>query len=282
MDVNGMNYRVQKAVAKEDNIQTELLLIFLLEGEMTIRYQEERYQMKAEDIILINPGVSYEIENTRNALYGVASFSMRLTTSVLENRHMIFYCNSVVDEGHSYQDLRDIFFQITAEYTSRAHQTNCYMDSLMLKLLDCLVENYQLNQESMEAYESENDARMREIMQYILANLDQEISLNELADRMFVSTSTLSRIFKKSTGVYFADYVMQLRVKTALGLLKYSEQNMTQIAMTSGFSNSASFNRAFRKVMGETPTEYREKYRKAENEKEDTKEKQELAIREEL
>ena len=118
MDINGMKYRVQKAVAKEDNIQTELLLIFLLEGEMTIRYQEERYQMKAEDIVLINPGVSYEIENTRDALYGVASFSMRLTTSVLENRHMIFYCNSVVDEGHSYQDLRDIFFQITAEYTS--------------------------------------------------------------------------------------------------------------------------------------------------------------------
>lgn len=37
MDINGMKYRVQKAVAKEDNIQTELLLIFLLEGEMTIR-----------------------------------------------------------------------------------------------------------------------------------------------------------------------------------------------------------------------------------------------------
>lgn len=45
---------------------------------MTIRYQEERYQMKAEDIILINPGVSYEIENTRDALYGVASFPCAL------------------------------------------------------------------------------------------------------------------------------------------------------------------------------------------------------------
>ena len=75
----------------------------------------------------------------------------------------------------------------------------------MFKLLDCLVENYQLSQKRIEAYESENDARMREIMQYVLANLDQEISLNELADRMFVSTSTLSRIFKKNTGVYFAD-----------------------------------------------------------------------------
>ena len=274
MDINSMSYHVQKAVSREENIQTELLVIFLLEGRMTLKYQDESYQMKAEDIILINPGVSYEIEGTRDALYGIAAFSMHLLTAVLQSRYMIFYCNSVVDDGHSYQDLRDIFFQMTAEYTLKAHQTNCYLDSLMFKLLDCLVENYQLSQKRIEAYESENDARMREIMQYVLANLDQEISLNELADRMFVSTSTLSRIFKKNTGVYFADYVMQLRVKTALGLLKYSEQNMTQIAMTAGFSNSASFNRAFRKIMGTTPTEYRDKYRNQNLEHEDTKEKQ--------
>lgn len=282
MDLNSMNYYVQKAVSKEENLQTELLLLFLLEGEMTLKYQDEKYLMRSEDIILINPGVSYEILNAQNALYGTASFSMRLTTSMLQSRHMIFYCNSVVDETHSYQDLRDIFFQLTAEYTSRAHQTKCYLNSLMLKLLDCLVENYQLNQKSMETCETENDSRMREIMQYILANLDQEISLNELAERMFVSVSTLSRIFKKNTGVYFADYVMQLRVKTALGLLKHSEQNMTQIAMTSGFSNSASFNRAFRKTMGITPTEYREMYRSRGIEQESDQQKQEIEIREEL
>ena len=86
MDINGMNYRVQKAVVKEENIQTELLLIFLLEGEMTLRYQDEKYQMKSEDIILINPGVSYEIESARDALYGIASYSMRLTTKILESR----------------------------------------------------------------------------------------------------------------------------------------------------------------------------------------------------
>lgn len=277
-----MNFCVQKAVTKEENIKTELLVIFLLEGEMTLRYQDEEYPMKAEDIILVNPGVGYKIDRTRDALYGMASYSMRLMATVLESRYMIFYCNSVIDEGHSYQDLRDIFFQITAEYTSKTHKTNCYLDSLMLKLLDCLVENYQLNQKSMEAYETENDARMREIMQYVLANLDQEISLNELAEQMFVSTSTLSRIFKKNTGVYFADYVMQLRIKTALGLLKYSEQNMTQIAMTAGFSNSASFNRAFRKVMGETPSEYREKYQITEADQREKEEKEETKIREEL
>ena len=101
---------------------------------MSLRYQDEKYLMRAEDIILINPGISYEIHDIRNAMYGIASFSMRLTNSLLQNRNMIFYCNSVVDEGHSYQDLRDIFFQLTAEYTSRAHQTNCYINSIMLFL----------------------------------------------------------------------------------------------------------------------------------------------------
>ena len=75
---------------------------------------------------------------------------------------------------------------------------------------------------------------------------------------------------------------MQLRVKTALGLLKYSEQNMTQIAMTSGFTNSASFNRAFRKIMGVTPTEYRESYRTESMKHEENRKKQETEIREEL
>ena len=70
MDINSMSYHVQKAVSREENIQTELLVIFLLEGRMTLKYQDESYQMKAEDIILINPGVSYEIEGTRDALYG--------------------------------------------------------------------------------------------------------------------------------------------------------------------------------------------------------------------
>lgn len=281
MDINAMNFQVKKAAENDENVLTKILVLFVLEGEMSLTYQDEKYLMKEEDIILINPGVSFEITNVKKAMYGEATFSIGLTGSLFQNKSIIFYCNSVVDESHSYQDLRDILFQLTAEYTSQSHLTCCYMDSLMLRLLDCLAENYQISEKNMAAYETENDARMREIMQYVMANLDQEISLNELADKMFVSTSTLSRIFKKNTGVYFADYVMELRVKNALALLKYSEQNITQIAMTSGFSSSASFNRAFKKIIGVTPTEYREKNHR-ENANHNEAKAEENAIREEL
>ena len=120
--------------------------------------------------------------------------------------------------------------------------------------------------------------RMREC---IINHIHDEISLSDLANEMFVSTSTLSRIFKKSTGMYFADYVMRLRVRTSLGLLRTSEQNLTQIAMNCGFSTSAAFNRSFKKVTGMMPSEYRKKYQvTVESEEQETKD--ELEIREEL
>ena len=282
MEVKDIDFFVQNTLTDKENIQSNLLLIFVLEGKMKVRYLEEEYQMSKEDILLINPGINYEIMDIEDALYGVATFSMKFLGEILRSRNMIFYCNSVVDESHSYQDLRNLFYELTVEYTSRVHQSSCYMNSLLLRVLDCLVENYQVSSNGLKKKESENDLRMREIMQYILANLDREISLNDLANQMYVSASTLSRIFKKETGVYFADYVMQLRVKNALELLKYTQQNMTHIAMVSGFTNSASFNRAFKKVMGITPSEYRETYRMQENQVLEKKEKQEIQIREEL
>nr|MCR5777408.1 helix-turn-helix domain-containing protein [Lachnospiraceae bacterium] len=243
---------------------------------------EENYKMMKEDIILINPGTNYEIVEGEDALYGIASFSMGFTSSILKNRRMIFYCNSVMDTKHSYRDLRDIFFELTAEYTSCSHQTNALNESLMLKLLDCIVENYQVSQDDIKSEESESDLRMREMMQYIISNLDREISLNDLADQLYVSASTLSRIFKKNTGVYFADYVMQLRVRSSLSLLKHTEQSITQIALSSGFASSASYNRAFRKLYGQTPTDYRKNNQSETKREEDEFIESEKEIRKEL
>ena len=204
MEIKNLSYSVKRASKNEAARRIELSLLFLLEGKMTVRYRDEDFRMIEEDIILINPGTEYEIVECADALYGIALYPMQLTTDILKSSRVMFYCNSVVDMSHSYQDLREIFFELTAEYTSDSHKSSAYNASLLLKLFDCLVENYQLEVNELKDEETEADARMREMMQYILSNLDREISLNELADQMFVSASTLSRIFKKHTGVYFA------------------------------------------------------------------------------
>jgi beta-xylosidase/AraC-like DNA-binding protein len=163
----------------------------------------------------------------------------------------------MTDTEKSYDGLREIFAALTREYAAGEHQTRAYTDSLLLKLLDTLIEEFQVKNIGVGEDRPESDQRMKEMMQYIFSNLDQELSLNDLAEQMFISPSTLSRVFKKNTGQYFADFVLEIRIKNAMNLLAHTGMNVTQIALACGFTNSASFNRAFRKKNGMTPLEYR-------------------------
>ena len=281
MGLNHLEYKIVKAGSEESYMQTDLIVLYVLEGEMSVRYYGDKIRMKKDDILLINSGMEYGISGARDAIYATASFSIGIISQIMDKKSLMLYVDSARDVLHTYQDLRDILQEMTAEYILHAHQTRAAMDSLMLRLLDCLIENYQIGQGQIEADENDTDARMRQMMQYIINHIHDEISLSDLANEMYVSTSTLSRIFKKSTGMYFADYVMRLRVRTSLGLLRTSEQNLTQIAMNCGFSTSAAFNRSFKKVTGMMPSEYRKKYQvSVETEEQEARDEQE--IREEL
>lgn len=200
----------------------------------------------------------YTLRPVRDVLVAECVYSMSYITDLLHDRNLLFYCNSVADRKHSYKKLSDLFLHLTAEYTGAGEKTDLMLDSLLLAVLDTLMKHYRIDAESFARNVSEDDFRMREITQYISANLNQNISLTDLAEQMYLSTSTLSRLFKKNTGIYFADYVMQMRVQSSLSLLEYADQNLTQIALGCGFANSSTFSRAFRKYMNMTPTQYRE------------------------
>ena len=101
------------------------------------------------------------------------------------------------------------------------------------------------------------DERMQRILDEIHKRFREQISLSALADEIYVSPSTLSRMFVKETGLHFADYVRKLRLDYAAGQLAAAGQSITKIAVDSGFTNLSGFNRAFREEYKISPTEYR-------------------------
>ena len=101
MEIKDIDFYVQKGNLKQANSQTEMILLFVLEGKMTIQSLDEIYPMSKEDILLINPGIHYEIMKEEEALYSVASFSLKFLSDILKSRNTMFYCNSVIDETHS-------------------------------------------------------------------------------------------------------------------------------------------------------------------------------------
>lgn len=92
--------------------------------------------------------------------------------------------------------------------------------------------------------------------------LDSNLTLETVSEKLGISKSHLSRILKSKLGIGFSEYINRLRVEEAKVFLENPDfENYTLIAVSleSGFNSKSSFYSAFRKYMGCTPSEFREK-----------------------
>lgn len=258
--LEGMQYKT-KTVAEEDwHFHPELEFIFVIEGQIRLEMQGRNDLLKKHDVVLINAGTQHAIHVQEKAIVCVVNYSWQLLSTMLGGEESVFACNSAAEHKRSYLKLQAIFQQLVYHAVSRKHKTNCIEQSLLYRLLDELVEYYL---QGTRLHDSQEDLRLHKILRYVGANFQSNISPSALADEMFVSTSTLSRFFRKKTGIYFADYVNQVRLDYAAQELGRTDKNVTQIAVDSGFSNLSAFNRVFREIYGMTPSDYRKKSRES-------------------
>lgn len=103
--------------------------------------------------------------------------------------------------------------------------------------------------------------RMERVSKHIQANYQRSITLTEIADIASMTEQSFSRWFRQTSGLTFIDYLMQLRTTVASHLLVNTNKPMTEVAAESGFNSSSSFNRAFLKIKGCSPREFRKRKR---------------------
>lgn len=116
------------------------------------------------------------------------------------------------------------------------------------------------NKENVKFLENSGFNKAVPILDYIHGHLNENLNLDVLAQKFYMSKFHLSRIFKTYTGITIIEYIINCRVLKARELLRsgYSVQNSGELA---GFNNNAHFIRTFGKLSGETPGKYMRKYR---------------------
>lgn len=92
---------------------------------------------------------------------------------------------------------------------------------------------------------------------------NQDLSLQQLAARMYLSPAAVSRLFQRAVGENFTQYKKRVRLERVKDELIRGQKSVTAIAMEAGFTSSTVFNRTFKETFGMTPSQYREKYRRA-------------------
>lgn len=93
--------------------------------------------------------------------------------------------------------------------------------------------------------------------EYIQEHQSEELSLGQVAKAVNTSTFYFCKIFKKVTGINYTDYLSRVRIEKAKNLLLNPNLRVSEIAFEVGFQSLTHFNRVFKRILGQSPTEYR-------------------------
>jgi AraC-like DNA-binding protein/ligand-binding sensor protein len=93
--------------------------------------------------------------------------------------------------------------------------------------------------------------------QFINEHQTEDLSLEQVARSVHTSKFYFCKIFKRSTGINFTDYLSRVRTERARNLLLNPNLRVSEIAYEVGFQSLTHFNRIFKRILGQSPTEYR-------------------------
>ena len=96
-----------------------------------------------------------------------------------------------------------------------------------------------------------------EVMEFIDSFYSGDISLQDAADHVDLSASYLSSIFREEYGYSFMDYLIWKRISRACELLRDTRMNVTEVALSVGYTNISYFNQVFKRLTGMPPGKYR-------------------------
>jgi AraC-like DNA-binding protein/ligand-binding sensor protein len=114
------------------------------------------------------------------------------------------------------------------------------------------------NQLMVSAQRSESPMVTR-AKQFIAEHQDEELSLRQVAGAVNTSAFYFCKMFKQATGLTFTDYLARVRIEKVKNLLINPHKRISEAAYEAGFQSLSQFNRVFRKIVGESPTTWREK-----------------------
>jgi len=151
-----------------------------------------------------------------------------------------------------------LLVEMMADLDDNSPAGTIYGESLANALAVYLVKRYAVRRMAPSIYKRGLPGnRLKRVLDYIAATLDENISLTQLAAVAGMSPHYFSELFKLSTGRAPHKYVLMQRIKRAKQQLRDPKRSIIDAGLDAGFQNPSHFARIFRKLAGTTPSKYR-------------------------
>ena len=234
-------------------------LFYVVDGKGEFNIQGQRFPVKANDFVIINPQVEHtELSSPDEPLeyivLGINGLSFSNLTPVSEGGHPFSFFN-LRDEQ---KDILRYLNAMVQEATSQSMSYELVCHNLLEILLIKILRHQHFDLEVGKQSKATKDVSF--IKHYLETYYHESIQLEDLASMTHLSRFYISHSFKKEIGMSPMEYLIAIRIKESKILLRTTNYSISQVADIVGFTTPTYFSKQFRKSTGISPTDYREQY----------------------
>lgn len=237
----------------------------ITEGEGSYVEEGREYPLKKNSLILARPEKKHQLKSQEGI--GLLYFSFIPKEHEKSLIGKIDFSNPVLELDE--QDPIVLTWQSLLSVTILYKETaEAYRESVK-QLAQCILQlildrsiNSQKKEEVLIEI-TEQTELLKEIKEYIRANKNSPLSVDDIAAHFFISKRQIFRLFKKYEPITCNKYIQQVKIEYAANLIRTTSMSITDVAECTGFSSPHYFSKVFTERMRDTPQNFRKLYSNA-------------------
>lgn len=230
-------------------------LFYVLRGKGSFLADEETFDIKEDDLIIVNPNVMHtEMSKNEEPLEYIVLGIEGLQFTTMTNRGEMdnYSCHNYYDYKH------EILFYMKTLLQEMEEEDEDYelvCQDLLEVLIINMVRRTKANMIVAPTHKITKECRFVE--QYINNHFTEDITLELLSEKSYMNKYYLVHAFKQYKGVSPINYLITKRIESAKELLTTTNYSISQISDVTGFSSQSYFSQVFKKTCQMSPNEYR-------------------------
>ncbi|MFJ9382377.1 helix-turn-helix domain-containing protein [Peribacillus sp. NPDC101481] len=248
------------------HIHLGIEILFVIRGEVEVIVNQDSWHLAENDLLLINANDVHTVKGHEDNVVLLLQIPLNSIEQLYQDIHVCYFdCHSSKEDNGLYllfDQIRQLLAEILIAHYQEQDGSELEINSLIYKLVTLLIRNFKTTNLGQNRFIEMKDERIREILTFIEKNYRKQVSLEEIAKRQYLSLYYLSRYFKQAVGVSFSQYIKQIRLKSAVHELLYTDHTIMKVSLNNGFPNVKAFNKAFKEMYNQTPAEYRGLHKK--------------------
>ncbi len=261
VDFEHINFKIEKNKSlKPESMKTyhyhdSYEIYYLLSGERYYFIKDKIYHIKKGTIVFINAN---DLHCTRNiASSGFERILIDFTEDFIspaiqsaDSDLLKCFKNDIpiieLDKEERYY-IENLLNSMQKEYIEKEENYLSFLQSTLIQLL-VFINRHNFTIKNMQNDINPTHKQISKIIGYINEHFSDDITLESISEKFYISPCYFSRTFKKVTDLSFIEYLNNVRIKEAKRLLIESNMNITEISEKTGFKSSTHFGRVFKKI----------------------------------